>query len=89
MVAADFLSTESADLKVCVRCNKSEHIIVAEVRKSDAMDGERWHIYAEISAQSRSFLFFSLLLALAKTSIRFLAFIQSHCGLGSWILIGK
>lgn len=37
MLAADLLSTESADRKVCIRCDKSEHITVAEVRKSDAM----------------------------------------------------
>lgn len=62
LVSADLLSTESADPKVSVRCDKSERIRVVEVRKSDAMDGERWHVYAEITRREQELFFFCFLL---------------------------
>ena len=77
LVSADLLSTESADPKVSVRCDKSERIRVVEVRKSDAMDGERWHVYAEITRREQE-LFFFLLLAFVKTPFKFCFFFSIH-----------
>lgn len=58
MLAADLLSTESADRKVCIRCDKSEHITVAEVRKSDAMMERGGTFTQNKRAKSRSWFFF-------------------------------